>query len=80
MPAACQQVDGGIMSFKVVSKTDVDVHVTVYEEGVMKSRRHLNVRGKSATLPSITDKDWLDIDFGIEHDVDYYALSFVRVG
>lgn len=24
----------------------------------MASRRHLNVRGKSATLPAITDKDW----------------------
>lgn len=24
-------------------------------------RRHLNIRGKSANLPAITDKDWLDI-------------------
>lgn len=45
----------------------------------MASRRHLNVRGKSANLPAITDKDWLDLEFGIEVGVDFYALSFVRV-
>lgn len=46
----------------------------------MESRRHLNVRGKSATLPAITDKDWLDLKFGVDAEVDYFALSFVKVG
>ena len=41
-------------------------------------RRHLNIRGKSANLPAITDRDWLDIKFGVDVGVDYYALSFVR--
>lgn len=45
----------------------------------MESRRHLNVRGKSATLPAITDKDWLDLKFGVEAGVDAFALSFVKV-
>ena len=45
---------------------------------MVKSRRHLNIRGKSANLPAITDKDWLDLKFGIDMGVDYYALSFVR--
>ncbi len=49
------------------------------DEGVMTSRRHLNVRGKSATLPAITDKDWQDLQFGVDVGVDYYALSFVKV-
>ena len=44
----------------------------------MLRRRHLNVRGKSANLPAITDKDWEDIKFGVDVGVDYYALSFVR--
>lgn len=47
--------------------------------GVMESRRHLNVRGKSATLPAITEKDWLDLKFGVEAGVDAFALSFVKV-
>ena len=41
-------------------------------------RRHLNIRGKSANLPAITERDWLDIQFGVDVGVDYYALSFVR--
>ena len=36
------------------------------------------MRGKSANLPAITDKDWEDIKFGVDVGVDYYALSFVR--
>eukprot|EP00475_Leptophrys_vorax_P006092 TRINITY_DN13738_c0_g1_i1.p1 TRINITY_DN13738_c0_g1~~TRINITY_DN13738_c0_g1_i1.p1 ORF type:complete len:621 (+),score=40.48 TRINITY_DN13738_c0_g1_i1:24-1865(+) len=71
-------VDGGMMSFRVVRKTAEDVHCEVVDGGELKSRRHLNVRGKSATLPSITDKDWEDIRFGVENKVDYYALSFVK--
>lgn len=45
---------------------------------VIICRRHLNIRGKSANLPAITEKDWLDLQFGIDVGVDYYALSFVR--
>ena len=71
-------VDGGMMSFEVVEIKPKDVECKVVDGGVLKSRRHLNVRGKSASLPSITDKDWEDIDFGISVGVDYYALSFVK--
>ena len=71
-------VDGGLLSFLVREKTDVEVRVEVVDPGVMASRRHLNVRGKSANLPSITDRDWLDLEFGVEMGVDFYALSFVK--
>ncbi|KAK4837036.1 hypothetical protein QYF36_002288 [Acer negundo] len=47
-------VDGGMMSFLVKSKTEDSVKCEVVDGGELKSRRHLNVRGKSATLPSIT--------------------------
>ncbi|GBF88518.1 pyruvate kinase isozyme, chloroplastic [Raphidocelis subcapitata] len=74
-------VDGGIISFKVVGVkgADVECECEVVDPGVMQSRRHLNVRGKSATLPAVTDKDWLDLKFGVEQGVDYYALSFVQI-
>lgn len=42
------------MSLAVVSKTHESVLCEVVDGGELKSRRHLNVRGKSATLPSIT--------------------------
>ncbi|WOL09548.1 pyruvate kinase isozyme G, chloroplastic-like isoform X2 [Canna indica] len=71
-------VDGGMMSLVVRSKTVDTVKCTVTDGGELKSRRHLNVRGKSATLPSITDKDWEDIKFGVDNQVDFYAVSFVK--
>ncbi|KAJ6359310.1 hypothetical protein OIU76_000943 [Salix suchowensis] len=71
-------VDGGMMSLLVKSKTEDSVKCEVIDGGELKSRRHLNVRGKSATLPSITDKDWDDIKFGVENKVDFYAVSFVK--
>lgn len=45
---------GGMMSLLVKSKTEDSVKCKVVDGGELKSRRHLNVRGKSATLPSIT--------------------------
>ncbi|KAL1568925.1 pyruvate kinase [Salvia divinorum] len=71
-------VDGGMMSFAVKSKTENLVKCEVVDGGELKSRRHLNVRGKSATLPSITEKDWEDIKFGVDNQVDFYAVSFVK--
>ncbi|VFQ97236.1 unnamed protein product [Cuscuta campestris] len=71
-------VDGGMISLAVKSKTNDLVRCEVIDGGDLKSRRHLNVRGKSATLPSITEKDWDDIKFGVENEVDFYAVSFVK--
>lgn len=71
-------VDGGMMSLVVKSKTKDTVKCQVIDGGELKSRRHLNVRGRSATLPSITDKDWEDIKFGVDNQVDSYAVSFVK--
>lgn len=45
---------GGMMSLEVKSKTHEEVMCEVVDGGELKSRRHLSVRGKSATLPSIT--------------------------
>lgn len=71
-------VDGGMCSFLVTEVTDTDVISECVDGGTLTSRRHLNVRGKSASLPAITEKDWQDIKFGMEMNVDFYALSFVK--
>lgn len=71
-------VDGGIVSFEVKEKKEKDLVCECLDGGTMTSRRHLNIKGRSAKMPSITDKDWQDIDFGIEHGVDFIALSFIK--
>jgi pyruvate kinase len=71
-------VDGGMLRLEVKEITRTDVRCQSLDEGVLSSRRHLNIRGKSADLPAITEQDWRDIDFGIEERIDFIALSFVR--
>ncbi len=38
----------------------------------------MNVPGADLSVPTLTDKDICDIRWGIEHHVDYIAVSFVR--
>jgi pyruvate kinase len=71
-------VDSGMMNLKITKKTDTDIICEAQEDGTITSRRHLNIKGKSANLPSITPKDWEDIDFGISKGIDFFALSFVN--
>ncbi|MDZ7641085.1 MAG: pyruvate kinase [Desulfurivibrio sp.] len=71
-------VDGGMLRLQVSRLTRTDIICQSLDDGVLGSRRHLNIRGKSAALPAITEQDWRDIEFGIEQRVDFIALSFVR--
>ncbi|MDF1614587.1 pyruvate kinase [Desulfurivibrio dismutans] len=71
-------VDGGMLRLKVLEVGRTDVRCESLDEGVLGSRRHLNIRGKSADLPAITEQDWADIEFGMAQRVDFIALSFVR--
>ncbi len=73
-------IDGGMISLKVHRIADKDICCECLDDAILTSRRHVNIRGKSADLPSITDKDWQDIKFGIENGIDFIALSFVRTG
>lgn len=71
-------VDGGVMSLKIVSKNKEELVCEVIDGGELKSRRHLNVPGRRASLDPVTKKDWEDLSFGIKHGVDMIAQSFVR--
>ena len=36
------------------------------------------MRSDSCSFLFIADKDWEDIKFGVENEVDFYAVSFVK--
>ncbi len=69
-------VDSGAFTMKVLSKTKTDVICQVNGDGKIGSRRHLNLPGKKISQPTITEKDWEDIEFGVKHNIDFCALSF----
>ena len=71
-------VDNGLMNFKVLQKKQHQLTCEVIDGGTLGSRKHVNLPGVRVNLPAITAKDEQDIKFGIDNDVDFIALSFVR--
>jgi pyruvate kinase len=78
-------VDGGMVRFDVLKKLGPDVICKVIDPGLLLPRANLTfwrdnhlVRERNAMLPTISSKDWLDIDFGISEEVDFIAVSFVK--
>ena len=71
-------VDNGLINLEVLDKNHGTMKCRVIDGGTMKSKRHVNLPGVKVNLPSITDKDKADIEFGVRNEVDYIALSFVR--
>jgi pyruvate kinase len=71
-------VDNGNIRLKVLEKHRNQLTCEVLTEGVLGSRRHINLPGVRVNLPALTDKDIKDVELGIEIGVDFIAMSFVR--
>lgn len=71
-------LDDGLLEFKVTEKHPDSLQVKVVTGGVLKSRKGVNLPNVRISIPSMTEKDIKDLDFGLTQDVDYIALSFVR--
>jgi pyruvate kinase len=71
-------IDDGKIELKVKEVRDVDVICTVVYGGPLKSRKGINLPQTKVTAPSLTEKDKQDLEFGLKHNVDWIALSFVR--
>ena len=72
-------IDNGDIVFDIVRiEKSGDVLAKARGAGRIGSRRHINLPGADVDLPSVTDQDWNDIAFGIEHNMDFVALSFIR--
>jgi pyruvate kinase len=71
-------IDDGNLELKVTGKTEKDVTAVVVYGGILKSRKGINLPNTNVSAPSLTDKDYADLLFGLEQEVDWVALSFVR--
>src|SRR5258706_988144 len=61
---------------KILPNNDVQVEVTM--GGTISSKKGINLPDTQISLPALTEKDLLDLDFIIEQKLDWVALSFVR--
>jgi pyruvate kinase len=71
-------LDDGSLELKVVEKTQTDVICEVVAGGLLYESKGINLPNTHLPIPSLTDKDRADLDWALEQDVDYVALSFVR--
>ena len=71
-------IDDGLIRAEVVEKLRDAVKCRITTAGRIGSNKGLNLPHTRLSIPSVTEKDWQDIDWAIEHNLDYLALSFVR--
>lgn len=71
-------IDDGNLEVVVNDTDGKNVNCTVIHGGILKSRKGINLPNTKVSAPSLTEKDIEDLYFGLEQDVDWIALSFVR--
>lgn len=83
MPASCKPeqkilLDDGLLELKVTKVEKNTIHAEVVHGGTLKDRKGINLPGANLPVDCLTQKDIEDLNFGLEQNVDYVALSFVR--
>jgi pyruvate kinase len=68
----------GLINLQVKECNETDILCQVINGGELGERKGVNVPGVRIQLPFLSEKDRLDIAFGIEQEVDIIAASFVR--
>ena len=72
-------IDDGKIEVKVVDITkNNEVKVEVILGGLLSSKKGINLPDTKISLPALTEKDLIDLEFIIEQKLDWVALSFVR--
>ncbi|MDD4160686.1 MAG: pyruvate kinase [Synergistaceae bacterium] len=71
-------IDDGTILLSVEALDPSIIKCRVLVGGELGEKKGVNVPGASLSVPTLTDKDISDIRWGVEHDVDYIAVSFVR--
>ncbi len=71
-------LDDGLLEMRVKGIHGEGVDCEVIRGGQLKSRKGVNLPELNLRLPSMTEKDRQDLNFGLEQEVDWISLSFVR--
>jgi pyruvate kinase len=71
-------MDDGELELKAVKRNGNALECTVANNGILGSRKSVNIPGTKISLPSLTPKDHAFIEMAVKNDVDFIAHSFVR--
>ena len=71
-------LDDGLVRLSVLESGGGAIRCRVENDGVMKSKKGVNVPNVRLSMPYMSQRDREDILFGVEQGFDYVAASFVR--
>lgn len=71
-------IDDGKKRMRVTEIKGKEIICKVEVGGELKGRRGVNLPDTDLSISSLTPKDKKDLEFGIDNDLDFIALSFVR--
>ena len=78
MPGGRILLSDGLIELRVRRVQGEDVECEVVNGGLLGEHQGINLPGVALTIPALTEKDRKDLQFGLQHDVDLVAISFVR--
>lgn len=70
--------DDGALDMQVIAINGPAVIAQVQNDGILGSRKSVNVPGVHIDLPSLTERDVRNINLAIDENIDFIAHSFVR--
>ena len=70
-------LDDGAIELKVKSTGNAEVHCEVISGGDLGEDKGVNIPGITRDTSTITHEDWEHLLFGLKHNVDLVALSFI---
>ncbi len=71
-------IEDGLLRFVCVARDSNELRCKTTAGGIIKSSKGINLPDSAVSVPSITEFDWQCVDWAIDNDLDYLALSFVR--
>ena len=77
-PGGRIMLDDGLIELRIDEVGDTDIACTVCNDGIIKTKKGVNVPGVHLSMPYMSQRDKDDIIFGIQQGYDFIAASFVR--
>src|SRR5262249_40013445 len=77
-PGARILLSDGLIELRVRAIHGEDVECDVINGGMLGEHKGINLPGIAVRVPSLTEKDEQDLEFGLRHGVDAVAVSFIR--
>ncbi len=71
-------IDDGALMFEVVTAGKEQVTVRALNSGLLLPAKGINLPDSELPVPTVTDKDRIDIETAVRCGADYIAISFVR--